>query len=91
MLTEERYNAISAALAADLPIASIVVLTGVSEETIIEVAHSTSFNDYKANRRNSTKHRKRVRSAGNQSNNAVLQDIKQILMEMLELWKGEQK
>jgi len=91
MLTEERYNAIADALAEDLPIATIVILTHVSEETIIEVAKSESFDDYKRNRRNSTKYRKRARSANGQSSNAILQDIRQILSDMLEVMKGEQQ
>ena len=91
MLTEDRFNAISGALASDVPIQSIVIMTGVSEETIIEVAHSGgSYDYYKKHRRNSTKHQKKNRSAKYETNNAILNDIRAILTDILEVMKGDQ-
>ena len=92
MLTEDRFNAISGALARDVTIESIAIMTGVSEETIIEVAHSGgSYDYYKKHRRNSTKHQKKTRSSKHETNNAVLNDIRLILTEILNLLKEEQK
>ena len=92
MLTEDRFNAISGALASDVPIHSIAIMTGVSEETIIEVAHSGgSYDYYKKHRRNSTKRQKKTRAGKYETNNAILNDIRALLTEMLELMKEEQK
>ena len=92
MLTEDRFKAIHDALSRDVAIESIAAMTGVSEETIIEVAHSGgSYDYYKKHRRNSTKHQKKTRSAKCENNNAILNDIRSILKEILDIWKGEQK